>query len=53
MQIQLNRYVGAEPSLTAAGLPEGADALVFCKAVKQRGGRGVLLREMIQERPHS
>lgn len=43
MQIQLNRYTGAEKSLTAAGLPEGADALVFCKAVKQRGGRGVFI----------
>ncbi len=43
MQIQLNRYTGPEKSLTAAGLPEGADALVFCKAVKQRGGRGVFI----------
>lgn len=43
MQIQLNRYTGAEKSLTAAGLPEGADALVFCKAIKQRGGRGVFI----------
>jgi len=34
MQIQLNRYVSAEKQLTAAGLPEGADALVFCKAIK-------------------
>jgi len=43
MQIQLNRYVSAEKQLTAAGLPEGADALVFCKAIKQRGGRGVFI----------
>lgn len=43
MQIQLNRYKSAEKSLTAAGLPEGADALVFCKAIKQRGGRGVFI----------
>ncbi len=43
MQIQLSRYTGPEKSLTAAGLPEGADALVFCKAVKQRGGRGVFI----------
>ncbi|CAM3794440.1 transcription-repair coupling factor [Litorimonas haliclonae] len=43
MQIQLNRYTGPEKTLTAAGLPEGADALVFCKAVKQRGGRGVFI----------
>jgi transcription-repair coupling factor (superfamily II helicase) len=43
MQIQLNRYTGAELSLQAAGLPEGADALVFCRAVKKRGGRGVFI----------
>jgi transcription-repair coupling factor (superfamily II helicase) len=43
MQIQLNRYTGPERSLTAAGLPEGADALVFCKAIKQRGGRGLFI----------
>lgn len=43
MQIQLKRYAGREPSLIAAGLPEGADALVFARAVKQRGGRGLFI----------
>lgn len=43
MQIQLNRYAGAEPFLIAAGLPEGADALVFASAIKQRGGRGLFI----------
>lgn len=32
MQIQLSRYIGPEPRLTAAGLPEGADALVVTRA---------------------
>lgn len=39
MQIQLDRYCGPEGSLHAAGLPEGADALVVTKAVRKRGGR--------------
>ena len=43
MQIQLNRYSGREPALIAAGLPEGADALVFTRAIKQRGGRGMFV----------
>ena len=43
MQIQLNRYAGCEPSLIAAGLPEGADALVFTRAIEQRGGRGLFI----------
>ena len=43
MQIQLNRYAGREPALVAAGLPEGADALVFTRAINQRGGRGLFI----------
>ena len=43
MQLQLSRYVGAEPHLVAAGLPEGSDALVFTKAVKREGGRGLFV----------
>jgi len=43
MQIQLNRYAGREPALIAAGLPEGADALVFTRAIKLRGGRGLFI----------
>ena len=35
MQIQLSRYVGPDAQLTASGLPEGADALVFTKAVRK------------------
>jgi transcription-repair coupling factor (superfamily II helicase) len=35
MQLQLSRYIGAEPQLTASGLPEGADALAFTKAVRR------------------
>jgi len=37
MQIQLSRYVGPEKKLTASGLPEGADALAFTKAVRRDG----------------
>ena len=43
MQIQLSRYVSAEPELLVGGLPEGADALVFTKALAKRGGRGVFI----------
>ena len=43
MQIQLNRYASREPDLTAAGLPEGADALVFTKAIRQRSTRGLFI----------
>ncbi|MEM7730190.1 MAG: DEAD/DEAH box helicase, partial [Pseudomonadota bacterium] len=39
MQIQLSRYVGPDLSLTAAGLPEGADALVVTKAAVKTSGR--------------
>ncbi len=35
MQIQLSRYIGPEKTLTASGLPEGADALAFTRAVKR------------------
>ena len=35
MQIQLSRYVGPDAQLTASGLPEGADALAFTKAVRR------------------
>ena len=35
MRIQLNRYAGNEPSILAAGLPEGADALIFTKAARK------------------
>ncbi len=35
MQIQLSRYIGPEQKLTASGLPEGADALAFTKAVRR------------------
>ena len=35
MQIQLSRYVGPDAQLTASGLPEGADALAFTKAVRK------------------
>lgn len=43
MQIQLSRYIGAESSVTAIGLPEGADALVFTQAVKRSGGRALFI----------
>ena len=43
MQIQLNRYASRELDLIAAGLPEGADALVFTKAVRQRNGRAMFI----------
>ena len=43
MQIQLNRYASHELGLIAAGLPEGADALVFTKAVRQRQGRAMFI----------
>jgi len=43
MQIQLNRYASRELDLIAAGLPEGADALIFTKAVRQRGGRAMFI----------
>lgn len=39
MQIQLSRYVGPDPKLTAAGLPEGADALVVTRAAVKTSGR--------------
>lgn len=39
MQIQLSRYVGPDPRLTAAGLPEGADALVVTRAAVKTSGR--------------
>ena len=35
--LQLQRYVSAEPKLTAAGLPEGLDAHIFTRAVRKRG----------------
>ena len=35
MQIQFNRYAGDEPSIVAAGLPDGADALIFTKAARK------------------
>ena len=35
MQIQFNRYAGNEPSIVAAGLPDGADALIFTKAARK------------------
>ena len=43
MQIQLGRYISEETSLTAAGLPEGADALVFTKAVRRIGSRAMFI----------
>lgn len=43
MQIQLNRYASRELDLIAAGLPEGADALVFTKAMRQRSGRAMFI----------
>ena len=43
MQIQLNRYASHELDLTAAGLPEGTDALVFTKAIRQRSTRGLFI----------
>ncbi|MGB3456679.1 MAG: transcription-repair coupling factor [Litorimonas sp.] len=39
MQIQLSRYVGPDLSLTAAGLPEGPDALVVTRAAVKTSGR--------------
>jgi transcription-repair coupling factor (superfamily II helicase) len=34
--IQLSRYIGPEHELTAAGLPEGLDALIVTRAQRQR-----------------
>lgn len=39
MQIQLSRYVGPDHRLTAAGLPEGADALIVTRAAVKTSGR--------------
>ncbi|WP_371398533.1 transcription-repair coupling factor [Algimonas porphyrae] len=39
MHIQLSRYIGPDHRLTAAGLPEGADALVVTRAAAQISGR--------------
>lgn len=39
MQIQLSRYVGPDLRLTAAGLPEGADALAVTRAAVKTSGR--------------
>ena len=39
MQIQLSRYTGPDLRLTAAGLPEGADALVVTRAAAREQGR--------------
>jgi len=38
-----DRYISREPALTAVGLPEGADALVFSQAAKSRGGRALFV----------
>ena len=35
--LQLQRYVSPEKDLTAAGLPEGLDALIFTRAVRKNG----------------
>ncbi|MGB6231378.1 MAG: transcription-repair coupling factor [Litorimonas sp.] len=43
MQIQLSRYVGPDPDLIAAGLPEGADALVVTRAAVRTSGRVVFV----------
>ena len=37
------RYSGDAPELVAAGLPEGADALVLSRAVRMRGGRALFV----------
>ena len=39
----VERYAGPAPRLVAAGLPEGADALVFARAARMRGGRCVFV----------
>lgn len=39
MQIQLSRYTGPDLDLIAAGLPEGADALVVTRAAVKTSGR--------------
>ena len=39
MQLQLSRYTGPDLRLTAAGLPEGADALVVTRAAAKVQGR--------------
>ncbi|NNE58699.1 MAG: transcription-repair coupling factor [Hellea sp.] len=36
--LQLQRYTGPEPRLTAAGLPEGLDALIFTRAARKHSG---------------
>jgi len=41
--IPLKRYAGSELTLTAAGLPEGADALVLTQAVRKRGSRAMFI----------
>jgi len=33
--LQLQRYVSSEPEITAAGLPEGLDAMIFTRAVRK------------------
>ena len=39
----IERYAGNAPALTAAALPEGADAIVVVKAVRLRCGRAVFV----------
>jgi len=39
VQIQFQRYCGAEPDLLVTGLPEGADAMITTRAVQKSGGR--------------
>ncbi len=41
--LQLQRYISTEPELTAAGLPEGLDAMMFTRAVRKRGDRALFV----------
>ena len=41
--LQLQRYVSDEAVLTAAGLPEGMDALIFTRAIKRRKSAGLFV----------
>jgi len=48
--IQLNRYCGDELTLSAAGVPDGVDALIVTRAARQRYKAGKSGRVMFVAR---
>lgn len=51
--IQLNRYAGFEQSLLAAGVPDGVDALIVSRTVRQRHKAGECARLLFVARDDS